>query len=209
LSFIFGDPNKASKKEAKRIREQEEERQRRIDAGMSGIESAFSGFDDNFFNQRASAFSDFATPQLQDQFSDARENLIFALSRGGKLDSSTAAEKFGDLNQRLTEGQQDIANKGLDFANTARSGVEDARAGIVSQLFATEDADSAVSAALNRSKALTAPPAFSSLGNYFQNISAGLASSLGGAGNQFMGLVGRAPTSFLNFAPGNTRERVV
>lgn len=206
MSFIFGNSNKASKREAERIRREEALRQQRIDAGMEGVEGAFSGFDDDFFNQRANAYSEFATPQLQDQFEDSRKNLVFALSRGGKLDSSTAASKFGDLNEQLTMGQQDIANKGLDFASTARSGVEDARANIISQLFATEDPDAAVSAANNRAAALTAPPAFSAPGNYFQNISAGLASSLGGAGNQYQGLFGG---NKLNFAPATSKEKVI
>lgn len=203
MSFIFGDPNKQAKKEAARIRQQEEERQARIDTGMSGISDAFSGFNDQFFDGRRQSYVDFAAPQLQQQFDDARKQLIFALNRGGKLDSSTAADKFGRLDEQYAKGTQDIQNKGLDFANSARSSVEDARASLVNQLFATEDADVAVSSALNRAKALSSNPGFSDIGNYFQNLTAGLASTLGGANTGYKGVIPSLQ------AGGAAREKVV
>jgi len=203
MSFLFGDPNAASKREAARVRQQEEARQARIDGGMSGISDAFSSFDDTFFDGRRQSYVDFAAPQIEQQFGDARKQLIFALNRGGKLDSSTAADKFGRLDETYGKATQDIQSKGLDFANTARSSVEDARSSLVSQLFATEDADVAVSSALNRAKALSSNPSFSEVGNYFQNLTAGLASSLGGASTGFRGVVPSLQSG------GASRERVV
>ena len=203
LKSLFNDPAaRAARKEAKRVRAEEEARQGRIDEGTAGVNEAFGIFDDDFFSGRSQAFENFARPQLDDQFSDARKDLIFALSRGGKLDSSVAADRFGKLDERFTSSLQDIKNKGFDFANTARSSVEDARGSILNQLFSSEDSDAAVSSALNRTRSLATTPSFSNLGNVFQNVTAGLASAGGGAGNGFRGFLG-GPTF------STSKERVI
>lgn len=207
MSFIFGDggASQAAQREAELARMEEQKRQARIDAGMSGIDSAFSSFNDDFFNNRAAAYGNFAMPQLQDQFGDARENLTYALARQGILDSSSSADRFTDLDKTYDFAIQDINNQGIDYANQARSSVEDARSGVVNQLFATEDPDAALTAAANQSAALTAKPAFNNIANYFQNITAGLASAFGGPQTGYGGLVS-------NITPGGSlsnREKVI
>lgn len=132
------------------------------------------GFDEAFFTGRRDAYSNFATPQLEDQYGKANKELAFSLDRGGLLDSSVRGEKLSELQKLYDLQKQQIADKALSYETTARNSVEDARAGLISTLNATGDAEGAASAALARSQALSAPADYSSLGQLFTDFTAGL-----------------------------------
>src|SRR3546814_1150118 len=83
---LFGGGGNSDAAEA--ARRDEEARQARIRAGMGQIDQTFSQFNDDYFDTRSKAYLDYATPQLEDQFAKAKEQLIFALSRGGNLNRS-------------------------------------------------------------------------------------------------------------------------
>lgn len=132
------------------------------------------GFDDAFFDKRRQAYLDYATPQIEDQFADAQEQLTFALARGGNLNSSVRGEKAADLQKRFDLAKQEAADKGLSFANEARNNVENARSDLVSMLNATGDAEGAANSAIARAANLSQPMAFSPVGQLFGDFTAGL-----------------------------------
>lgn len=112
--------------------EREAQRQRNITSGLNQINSIFGGFDDNFYDQRGQAYVDYATPQLEDQYSKAVENLTFALARNGRLDSSTAADQRSDLLRDYNLQKLAIQDKANDYSNRARSNVESSRSDLIS-----------------------------------------------------------------------------
>ena len=165
----------AGAKEAARARKAEEERQARIREGTEAIDTTFGQFDDDFFDGISKSYSDFARPDLDRQFGDAREKLTYALARSGTLDSSMRAEQDGDLTRRYGEGLQDITDKGRAYATEARTGVEGARSDLTTMLQATGDNVGASNAALSRASILSTPPSYSPLGQLFQDVTSGLA----------------------------------
>ena len=164
--------------EAAQARADEEARQARIRAGTTNINNTFdSQFTDDYYKQRRDAYTNYATPQLEDQYADAQKQLTYALARGGLLDSSIRGSKLGELQQQYALQNQDIADKALASETDARNAVEDSRANLISTLNATGDAEQAASTAISRASALSQPAAYSPLASLFADFTDALGTS--------------------------------
>jgi len=161
----------SSSSEAKASRADEVARQQRIREGTTKVNSIFDGqFNDEFYSGQRQNYIDYATPQLQDQYSDAEKELAFSLARGGNLNSSARAAKAADLQQLYDLNSQKVADDALSYETQARTGVEDARSNLITTLNATGDAEQAASSALARSTALSKPTAYSPLSQLFADF---------------------------------------
>jgi hypothetical protein len=170
---IFGGDGGAGD-EAKRARAEEAARQARIKTGIGGIDSAFSGFDSNFYDGRKQAYLNFAMPQLNEQHDDAYRGLTYQLARQGLNESSTGADRFGRLQKTYDMNRQGVVDKGMETANNARRDVENARSGLVADLYATSDPQSAARSATERAGYLATPTNTTPLGQLFANTLQGL-----------------------------------
>jgi hypothetical protein len=150
----------------------EQARQDRIKQGQGSIDSAFSGFDQNFYDNRAKAYEDYANPQLDDKFQQSRRDLMYALARNNILDSSEAARATGQLEKDYNTQKQSIVDTGQGYANQARSQVESNRTDLVNELTSSADPNTVASQAQSRAGAVSANPTFSPLGAMFQNLAA-------------------------------------
>ena len=150
-------------------------RQSKITQGLDQINTIFGGFDDDFYDQRGQAYVDYATPQLEDQYSKAVEQLTFALARNGRLDSSVAGEQRADLLQDYNLQKTSLQDKGLDFANRARSNVEGSRADLVSLNSNLANPNQIAAEANNRLAGLQAADSFEPLAPLFVNAGEALA----------------------------------
>lgn len=177
MSFLrrLFDPGRDARREAARARAEEEARQGRIREGTAAIDNTFAQFNDDFYSGIASSFMDFARPQLDEQFGEAREQTTFDLARRGMLDSSNRVERFGNLDRRYNLELDNLTDQGQQFANDARANVERNRADLVGMLNATGDAQAATQGALSRASIVSRPPAFSPIGQLFQDGTAALA----------------------------------
>ena len=171
---MSGGGKNAASREAKRAREAEEARQARVREGTAAINDTFGQFDDNYFSGIEKSFIDYARPQIDNQFNDAREQLTFALARNGTLDSSMRGENTADLQRDYDLQLQDATDQARGFASEARNNVERARAELITNLQVTGDATGAANAARNRASALATPPSYSPLGQLFTDFTSGL-----------------------------------
>lgn len=179
---------KQQSREAQEARAQEEARQARIRAGSAKVDQTFAGFDDNWFSGKRQEHMDFYQPQLDDQFKDANEQLIYALSRAGTLNSSIAADKQADLSKRYDLQKATILSQANDSSNQMRGQVQGEKSNLLAQLNATGDADRVSNDALSRSQQLfQAAPSYNPLGDIFAGVSAGIgnAAAAGQSRNQF------------------------
>ncbi|WP_035676026.1 hypothetical protein [Bradyrhizobium liaoningense] len=167
--------------------------------------NTFKGFTEDFYKGREKAYSDFATPQLEDQLADARKKLTFALARSGTLNSSIRADKEGQLAKEAGTARQGIADTALAQGNQARNAVEGARSDLINTLTSTGDVDSAVRGALARSTALSAPTQFSPIGSLFANFTGALGTQAAAERAQYYsnGAV-KAPFNTGLFAPSSS-----
>jgi hypothetical protein len=170
----------ASKRAAADQRAAETARQAQIESGRQQVDRAFAGFDDSFFDGRRQAFVDNAAPQLDRQFRDARENLIYTLADAGTLRSSVAGNRLADLERSYGENKLMLADQARGYAQQARADVEAARGGVIQNLFAAGDAALAGQQATGQAQMLAAQPTFSPIAQAFQNVGAGIGAARAG-----------------------------
>lgn len=127
------------------------------------------GFDDSFYNARAKSYTDYATPQLDQQYADAVKQLTFALSRNNRLDSSVAGEQRSKLLRDYNTQKTAVADRGIQYGNQARQSVESSRADLVNLNNNTANPNQVAIEAQNRLAGLQAAPAFDPLGPLFAN----------------------------------------
>lgn len=202
--MCFGG-NKAVERQAQQQRADEVARQDRIKSGMSSIDEAFSGFNDNYYAKRAQDYVDYASPGLEKQFGKAHDDLIYALSRTGNLDSSAAIKRNADLTDEANAQRIGVANTGLDQANQLRSSVENTRGNVVAELNATGDSSAAAQTALRQTANLNQPAGYSPLGQLFSDFSSTLGSIGSNAGNGYSGFGGSARSLFGGSSRGSQR----
>lgn len=159
---------------AKKLREQEKARQLEIKQGTKSINQAFKPFDQDFYGDRAQSYEKFAMPQLNDQRQDASNELLFALARGGTLDSTIRTGQEAELQKLYGTERQNVVDKGLDYKQQAQSGVEDARDSLLRTLQTSANSKQAQQQAAARAAALTETPAYSPVGQVFQDFTSGL-----------------------------------
>ncbi|WP_425069202.1 hypothetical protein [Reyranella sp.] len=155
-------------------------RQNDTQDGIRNINSIFDNqFTDDYFKGRSKAFLDYATPQLDDQFADARKKLTFHLDRNGLLNSTSRTGKEAELAKLYDTNKRAVADKGLDFENSARNAVADARTGLVNQVVATGDENAAATNAQSRASLLTQPDTYEPLGQLFSTFTSALGTQAG------------------------------
>lgn len=104
------------------------QRENLIGLGDFMISDSFGNtFNDEYYNNYKQSSLDYYMPQLQNQYSDARENVTFDLARKGALDSSVAGDTFGDLTKRFEQEQGNVTNKVQDMVQRARTVADEAR----------------------------------------------------------------------------------
>jgi hypothetical protein len=154
----------AAEAEAARVRAAEQARQNNILQGQQEISSIFGQFNDDFYNARAKSFTDYAMPQLDTQYQDAMRSLTASLARSGNLNSSLRGETMAKAQREYDAQKLSLADRGMQYANDARSAIERAR----SELFATNaslaDPGSIRTLAQQRAEAASAQGGFSPLG---------------------------------------------
>ncbi len=146
--------------------QQERERQARITAGTSRINEIFGGFDDKYYDGIAQSYGEHYTPQLEEQFTDARERLYFNPT-GGSTQSSAFAEQLADLETERQRQLVDISNRGRAEAQNNRGSLASQRANLIGQLSAGSSVDTVAGLAAEQAKNLTATPVYSALGDLF------------------------------------------
>lgn len=163
-------PSQHDNSAAEQARRAEQQRQAAINAGTAKVNDVFSKFDDDYYAGIERASNDYYLPQVEDQYEDARKKLVLQLGRTGRIDGSSGARELGELDERYQTQRADIANRGVTAANEYRGKVEQNRSDVLSQLYASADPSAAATTAAARAESLTAPPAFSALGNLFGDL---------------------------------------
>lgn len=165
---------------ASAARRAEDQRQINVRNGTAAINDTFDKqFTPDFYKGRSKAYLDFATPQLNDQYADARKQLTYSLDRNGTLDSVARTNKDAELQKQFDINKRGINDAGLDYENKARTGVEAARGNLINTLSATGDAQGATQGAINQASTLTAPDPYQPLGQLFSNFTGALGTQAG------------------------------
>jgi hypothetical protein len=109
----------------------------------------------------------FATPEIERQTQDAREQVTKQLARRGMLESSVAAEKEGDIQRQRSEALARAAQRAAELRAGRAGELEKSRANIISQLEASANAPAAAQAAINAAQVAQGTQEFEPLGQVF------------------------------------------
>jgi hypothetical protein len=162
---------------AAQARADEEARQARIKEGVGRIDKEFSKFNEDYFNQRKNAYTNFALPQVGEQYKQNQDQLAFSLARSGLGQSSESARQGGVLQRDNAMARQQVAEGATSEAQKARQSVEDQRYNLVNQLQASSDPQMAANNALRQAGVLSMQSGFNPVANLFQNTTGMLAAA--------------------------------
>lgn len=166
---IFGQKAAAAAaaKQQKMIEAQQKKHDDAVTAGKGSIDSAFSQFDDPYYQKYGQTYEDTYNPQLTDQYGIAKDKLIATLAGRDQLEGSVGANALGQLDKTYATNQTDIANKALDAENGLKSSVENTKTSLYGMNAAAADPLESAATAQAQAGALAAPGSMPSLGNVF------------------------------------------
>lgn len=135
------------------------------------------GFDNAFYDKYKSAYLDYYNPDVEKQYTDAKEQLNYAHARAGTLNSSMAGENLADLVYQNDMRKSEVASKADAAAGQLRQNVAQQKSAAINQLYSTENPDIAANTALNSVRTIqNAQPEFSPLGDLFKSAIVGAGS---------------------------------
>ena len=125
---------------------------------------SYEGFGNDFYQQRADAYMDYANPELERQHQDARENLIYGMNRAGAQQSSAANRARARLEGEYEQAQDDIARRAQGHADEARESVARERQNLSQMIQSSADPDMARDQMPSVADALRSTPQFDATG---------------------------------------------
>ena len=166
--------------EAAAARQREEQRAAAIRTGQQQINTTFGGFGEDFYKGREKALLDYYQPQLNDQFSKARDALTYAFARAGTLNSTMAGQRSADLTKQYDLEKAGLVSNAESDAANLRNSVTTQKSSLLNQLNASGDATQAADNALAATQQIYAQrPVYSPLGNLFTGITQGVGNYIG------------------------------
>ncbi|WP_428673847.1 hypothetical protein [Reyranella sp.] len=148
-------------------RSREAYRENAVNDGINNINGVFSQFNEPFFASRRQAYLDYAKPQLEDQYADARKQLTFALDRSGTLDSTARTQKEAELAKLYGTNSRAVSDAAVGYETSARNNIADAQTNLVNTVAQSGNANAASQQAISRAASLSQPDAYSPLGQLF------------------------------------------
>lgn len=159
--------NQLAQKQWQDQKKQEEERKANIAAGRTKIDSAFSNFNDGYYNTYKNNYLDFYNPQLDKQFGNTNRSLTYALAGRGLLDSSVGAEAVGDLFKRYLDEKSNVTGAAQDAANQLKSGVESTKSNLYTLNESASDPQTVANRAIGEASAIAMPQSYTPLQDVF------------------------------------------
>ena len=172
--MCLGGGSSKADKEAKKARKEaaraEAERRRKVEEGRASIDSAFSKFDEPYFQQVGDAYNAYNLPQLDDQYENARQQMIYGLARKGNLKSQAAADEMGRAKTEYDRQKVRIGSQAQDRVAQARSDVEQNRSDLYALNAASADPEAIASATAARAASIQPTANLSPLENVFASF---------------------------------------
>lgn len=177
-------------------RQQEQEREQRINQGKGSIDRAFSVFTPDYFNKYQNDYLGYYNPQVDQKYGLAQQDLRYNLARAGTLDATPGQKAFGMLAQAYTDQRRAVESDALDATNKVRTQVEQNKSDLYAQNTASADPSLAATSALSRAGSLQTTPSYSPVGDLFSGFT--------NAGSAYLqGLNKGLPTGYASrFQPG-------
>lgn len=150
---------------------QEAQRQAAVKQADQHIDSNFAGFDDGFFKKAGTDYTAAEAPQMFSDYRTTRNNLTYALARGGMLDSGSAVNRNSGLQRQLATNESTVANNAADAENKLRTGVAGQKSNLYQLASSGADPAQINAQSVAATSGLRAPSPIQPLGNLFADWS--------------------------------------
>lgn len=148
-------------------RAQEDKRQAAITQGKSSIDSAFSQFDQPYFDNYTKTYTAAQDAPLADQYGIAKDKLTAALAGRDVLESSGGANALSQLDKTNQDAQAQIGGQAVDATNQLRSNINNTKTGLYAENANAADPLAASSEAQATAGTIVAPQTVPTLSNVF------------------------------------------
>jgi hypothetical protein len=146
---------------------QEDKRQAAIAKGKSSIDSAFSQFDQPYFDNYTKTYTTAQNGGLADQYGIAKDKLVAALAGRDTLESTGGANAISQLDKTNQDAQAQIGSNAVDATNQLKSTINNAKTGLYSQNINAADPLAAASEAQATAGTIVAPQSVPTMSGVF------------------------------------------
>lgn len=159
---------------------QNDQRQAQITQGQGNIDSAFSQFDQPYYDKYTSTYENNYNPQVDDQYALAKQKEGYNFARAGTQDSTPAIFGADQLNKSYGQQKQAIASDALGATNDLENNVAGQKSQLYSLNSSAADPTLAAQQASASAGTLSSQPQYSALGDLFGGLVNGTSAYLAG-----------------------------
>lgn len=141
-----------------------------VKADQGTVNTAFDQFNPDYFSKYRDAYTGYYTPQVQDQFKQAQDQLTAALTGNGTLESSVGANALANLAKRNTDQTAQIQGQADNAVNALKQNVSGQKTALYNEANSAVDPTQIASSAQAQTTALAAPQTYTPLANIFSDL---------------------------------------
>lgn len=153
--------------QAQMTQAQEDKRTAAIGQGKASIDSAFSQFTPDYYDNYAKTYTAAQDAPLADQYGIAKDSLTAALAGRDTLGSTSGNNALSQLDKTNEDAQASIGAGATDAANALRANVNNSKNSLYAENTAAADPLAAASQAQAATGAIVAPSSVPTMSNVF------------------------------------------
>ena len=134
------------------------------------INQDFAGFNTPYYQGIQKAYTQWAMPQLQQQYQNANSQLGYKLGNSGMMNSSYAQQAKNALSSNMNQAQINVGNQAVDQANQMRQSVGQQRNFLINAALSATQPASVAQEALQTAQQTQGPSSFAPIGNMLNSF---------------------------------------
>lgn len=152
------------------IQAQQQAQQALTNQAVGQINQAFAGFTPQWYQGVSNAYTNWALPQLQQQYQNANNQLGYKLASQGLTNSSAADQARNALSASMQQGQNTIGNQATTQAQQLQQQVGQEKSNLIGQAQTATNPSSIATQALTTASGFQQPSSFAPIGNLFSQF---------------------------------------
>lgn len=145
----------------------QKKQQQQVMDSTNKIDSAFAGFDPQFFAQKEKAYMDYAMPQVQEQATEMQKQGAYKLGGQGLLKSSAALQLGESLSRAKNAATNQVGMEAMNQGNQLQEAVAKKKSDLIGEANTAADPSSSAQSAIGAASQFQSPSLFQPLGELF------------------------------------------
>jgi hypothetical protein len=207
LSDLFDGGTKAAAAAANQqtalITQQQQAHDAAVASGKANIDSAFSAFTPDYYSGVSTAYDNAYEPQLMDQYNISKDQLTAQLAGNDTLEGTVGANALSQLQKTYNTNQAQIADQGVNAANTLKHTVSNHETNLYSMNASAADPSAAATEAQAQAGVLVSPQSYNTLSKVFGAVLSPFAAAQKSNSTSLGAFTPSGPTATLLSAQGS------